>query len=65
MVLCYRTSEELSTAAVLHTQVEIILGLEGVIERHNERMVTGSEDLLLRQRPFDFVPLDHFFLTQN
>lgn len=64
-LLCYNTSEELSPAAVLHAQVEIILGLEGVIKCHNERVVTGGENLLLCQCPFDLVPLDHFLLTQN
>jgi hypothetical protein len=59
------TSKELSTAAVFHAQVEIILGLERMVERHDERMVARRKDLLLGKRPFDLIPLDHLLFAQH
>src|SRR3569833_744122 len=58
-------SEELATAAVLHTQVEVVFRLEGMVERHDEWVITGGEDFLLGQGPLDLVPLDHLFLAQH
>jgi len=59
------TSEELSTAAVFHAEVEVVFRLEGVVESNNEWMVACSQNLLLGQRTLDFVPLDHLLLAQH
>jgi hypothetical protein len=39
-------AEELAAHAVVHAEVEVLVGLERVVERHDERMVGGCEDFL-------------------
>lgn len=58
-------AEELASHAVLHAKVQIAFALKRVIQRHDERVVRRSKDLLLGQRPFDLFPLNHFALGQN
>lgn len=43
----------------------MILRLEGVIKGDDEWVVACCKDLLLRQRPLDLVPFDHFLLAQD
>ena len=62
---CLQSSEELSSAAVLHTQVKMVLGLERVIQRHDERMVASRKDFLLGESTLDLVALDHLLLRQD
>src|SRR5689334_21515115 len=52
-------TEELPATAVFHAEVEIVLGLERVVERDDEWVIARRQNLLLRQRPLDLVPLDH------
>lgn len=42
----------------------MVLRLEGVVQSNNERVVAGSKNLLLCQRPLDLVPFDHLLLAQ-
>ena len=58
-------AEKLPAHAVLHAEIEVRVRLERVVQRHDERVVSGREDLLLRQRPLDFAPLDHFAFGQD
>ena len=58
-------AEELAAAAVLHAEVEMVLGLEGVVEGDDERVVGGGEDLLLGERALDLVALDHLLFRQH
>lgn len=62
---CLKSPEELTTAAVFHAEVKIVLGLEGVIQSHNEGMVACSENFLLGQSSLNLVALDHFLLAQD
>ena len=59
------TSEKFSSAAVFHAEVEVIFGLERVVERNDEGVIAGGQDLLLGQRSLDLVALDHLSLAQN
>ena len=53
------------THAVLHAEVEVVLGLEGVIECDDKRMIRRRKDLLLRQCTLDLFPLYHLLLGQD
>lgn len=59
------TSEKFSTAAIFHAEVEMVFGLEGMVESDDEGMVTCGKDLLFSKRPLDLVSLDHFLLAQH
>lgn len=61
---CLQGSEELAAAAVLHAQIEVVLGLEGVIKSDDERVIAGRENLLLGEGSLDLVALDHLLLAQ-
>lgn len=41
----------------------MILGLEGMIQGHNERVIAGGQDFLLRQGTLDLISFDHLFLA--
>ena len=43
---CWHTSKELPSTAILHTKVQMLIGLERVIEGDDEGMITRSENLL-------------------
>ena len=58
-------SEELATTAIFHAQVEIVLGLERVVQGHDEGMIARGQDLLFGQGPLDLVALDHLLLAQH
>ena len=55
-------TKEFPSHAVLHTKVKIPLGLERVVQSHDERMICGGKNLLLSQRPLDLFAFNHFFL---
>lgn len=57
--------EELASHAVLHAEVEVVLGLEGVVQRDDEGMICRCEDLLLRQGALDLFPLYHLLLGED
>ena len=58
-------SEELTAHAVLHAEVQIVLRLEGVVERDDERMICRRKNLLLRQGSLNLLPLYHLLLRQD
>lgn len=60
-----QSPEKLASHAVLHTEIEVVVGLEGVVESHNEGVVGRGENLLLCKRPLDLVSLDHLLLGQH
>jgi hypothetical protein len=62
---CLKRTEELSSTAVFHAQIEMVFRLERVVQCDDERVIARSQNLLLRKRALDFVPLDHFFLAQD
>lgn len=43
----------------------MILGLKGVVERHNERMIARGQDFLLGESSLDLVALDHLLLRED
>ena len=59
------TSEEFSTAAVFHTKVKVVFGLERMIQSNNKRMIASGKNLLLGQGPLDFVSLNHLVFTKD
>jgi hypothetical protein len=58
-------SEELSATAVLHTQVQMIFGLERVVKRDDEGVIASGQNFLFGECSFDLISLDHFLLAQN
>ena len=42
-----QTSKEFPSTAIFHTEVEMVFGLERVVQGNDEGMVAGGEDLLL------------------
>lgn len=58
-------SEEFTSAAVFHAEVEVVFGLERVVQRHDEGMVARREDFLLGEGALDLVSLDHLPLAQD
>lgn len=58
-------AEEFTSAAVLHAQIEMVLGLERMVEGDNKRVVTCRQDFLLCEGSLDFVALNHFLLAQD
>jgi hypothetical protein len=62
---CLERSEELTTTAVFHAEVEMVFGLERVVESNNKGVVAGRQDFLLGQCALDLVPLDHLFFAQD
>ena len=59
------TSEKFSAATVFHAKIQMLFRLEGMIQRHNEWMITRSKNLLLCQSTLDLVPLYHLLFAQN
>jgi hypothetical protein len=57
--------EELASTAVFHAEIQVVFRLERVVERDNEGMVAGGQDLLFGQCTLDLVSLDHFLLAQH
>lgn len=43
----------------------MVLRLERVVKRNDERVIARGQDLLLGQGSLDLVPLDHLLLAQN
>lgn len=58
-------SEKLASTAVFHAEIEVVFGLERMIEGDDEWMVAGGQDLLLGQRSLDLVALDHLLLAED
>lgn len=58
-------TEEFAAAAILHAQVQVVFRLERVIQRYDERVVTGGKDFLLCQGTLDLVSLNHFLFAQH
>ena len=59
-----RTPEEFPATTVLHAKIKVILRLERMIQRHDERVIAGGQNFLLCQSPFDFIAFDHLLLAQ-
>ena len=57
-------AEELAAGAVFHAQVQVVVGLETVVQRDNKRMVRRGQNLLLGERALDLVALDHFLFGE-
>jgi hypothetical protein len=60
-----KCSEELSSTAILHAEIQMILGLERVVQSDNKWMVAGRQNFLFGKCPFDLISLDHFFFAQD
>lgn len=58
-------SEKFTSTAILHAQVQMLLGLERVVEGDNERVIARGEDFLLSQRSLNLVSFDHLLLAQH
>ena len=58
-------SEEFSTAAVFHTEVQVVFRLKRVVQRNDEWMIRGSQDFLFGERTLDLIALDHLFLGED
>jgi hypothetical protein len=58
-------SEELTTTAVFHAKVQVILGLERVVESNDKWVVAGGQDFLLGESTLDLVAFDHLLLAQH
>ena len=59
-----RTPEEFPATTVLHAKIKVILRLERMIQRHDERVIAGGQNFLLCQSPFDFIAFDHLLLAE-
>jgi hypothetical protein len=59
-----KCAKEFAAHTVFHTEVEVFVGLEGVVEGDNERMVGGGQNLLLGQSTLDLLPCNHLFLRE-
>lgn len=60
-----KCAEKLASHAILHAKVKVPLGLEGVIQSNNERVVGCCKYFLLGQRALDLFPFNHFFFGQD
>ena len=62
---CLERSEELTTTAVFHAEIEIVLRLERVVKGDDKRMVASSQYFLFGQRTLDLVALDHLNFAKD
>ena len=60
-----QSAEKLATTAVFHAEVQVVLGLERMVQGDDERVVAGGENFLLGEGSLDLVPLDHLLLAQD
>lgn len=57
-------AEEFTSTAVLHAQIQMLLGLKRVIESDDEGMVACCQYFLLSESSLDLVAFDHFLFAQ-
>jgi len=58
------TSEELAATAILHAEVQVVLGLKRMIQSNDEWVIAGCKDLLFSQCALDLVALYHLLLVE-